>query len=86
MNKPTWQQHPWPDLQRDFGSENAVDGLYHDRGIGGECTINAEGYYTATWGVDLGSVVNICYINVHYRTDNQSMFISNMKSSFYNQV
>lgn len=34
LNKPTWQQHPWPDLDRDFGSENAVDGLYSDRGIG----------------------------------------------------
>lgn len=57
LNKHTWQEHPWPDSTRDFGSENAVDGLYTDRGIGGHCTINTDGYYTAEWRVDLGSVV-----------------------------
>lgn len=31
LNKTTWQEHPWPDPNRDFGSENAVDGLYIDR-------------------------------------------------------
>lgn len=33
LNKPMWQKHPWQDSTRDFGSENAVDGLYSDRGI-----------------------------------------------------
>lgn len=75
MKKPTWQHHPWPALERDYGSENAVDGLYTHCGMEGDCTISAEGYYTATWVVDLGSVVNIRYINVYYRTDNQSMYI-----------
>uniref|UniRef100_A0A8W8P3C9 protein-tyrosine-phosphatase n=1 Tax=Magallana gigas TaxID=29159 RepID=A0A8W8P3C9_MAGGI len=28
LNKPTWQEHPWPEPNsKDFGSENAVDGL-----------------------------------------------------------
>lgn len=71
MNKHTWQEHPWPDSTRDFGSENAVDGVYTDRGsTGGQCTINAENYYKAEWGVDLGSVVSISRINIYYRTDN----------------
>lgn len=87
LNKSTWQKHPWPDPNRDFGSENAVDGLYTDRGIRGQCTINADGYYTAEWRVDLGSVVRISHINIFYRTDNQSMafvitcsFIKSIKS------
>lgn len=71
--KPTWQEYPWPDLTRDFGSENAVDGLYSDRGTGGQCTFNNDGHYTAEWRVDLGGVVSISYINIYYRTDNQSM-------------
>lgn len=74
FNKPTWQEHPWPESNsRDFGSDNAVDGMYTDRGTGGQCTINAEGYYTAEWRVDLGSVVRISYINIFYRTENRSM-------------
>lgn len=72
LNKTTWQEHPWPDPNRDFGGENAVDGLYTDRGTGGQCTINADGYYTAEWRVNLGSVVSIKYINIYYRTDNRS--------------
>lgn len=70
MNKLTWQEHPWPDSTGDFGSDNAVDGVYTDRGTGGQCTINADGHYTAEWGVDLGSVFSISRINIYYRTDN----------------
>lgn len=73
LNKPTWQKHPWQDSTRDFGSENAVDGLYSDRGIGGQCTFNDDGYYTAEWRVDLWRVVSISYINIYYRTENRSM-------------
>lgn len=55
LHQPTWEQNPWPDKLRDFGSENAVDGVYNDRGPkGGQCTISDEGNYTATWRVDLG--------------------------------
>uniref|UniRef100_A0A8W8P5Z9 EGF-like domain-containing protein n=1 Tax=Magallana gigas TaxID=29159 RepID=A0A8W8P5Z9_MAGGI len=32
LHKPTWERYPWPDRERDFGSENAVDGMYFDRG------------------------------------------------------
>lgn len=72
LNKTTWQRHPWPESHRDFGSENAVDGMYTDRGINGQCTINNDGQYTAEWTVDLGNVLSISYINIYYRTDNGS--------------
>lgn len=85
LNKATWQEHPWPDPNRDFGSENAVDGKYNDRGTGGQCTINNGGYYTAEWRVDLGRVFNISYMNIYYRTDNLiSMLYSIVKMSELN--
>lgn len=68
--------YPWPDKYRDFGSENAVDGMYTDRGNnGGQCTISDDGKYNATWRVDLGKVVSIGHINIYYMTDNQSMYL-----------
>lgn len=73
--QPTWQQYPWPYEDRDFGSENAVDGMYDDRGVNrGQCTVCNDGKYTATWRVDLGKVVSISHIDIYYRTDNQSMY------------
>lgn len=76
LHQPTWEQYPWPDTSRDFGSEHAVDGMYDDRGAnGGQCTISDDGKYTATWRVDLGKVVSISHIDIYYRTDNQSMYL-----------
>lgn len=60
----------WPEPNVDFGSENAVDGLYTDRGQGGQCTISENKQTTAEWRVDLGSVVSISHIVIRYRTDN----------------
>lgn len=89
LNKPTWQKHPWQDSTIDFGSENAVDGLYSDRGIRGQCTFNDDGYYTAEWRVDLGRVVSISYINIYYRTENRSMiytYFVNKMSKLYERI
>lgn len=75
LNKPTWQKHPWEDPRRDYGSENAVDGLNTDHNVGkGQCTVNAEGYFTSECRVDLGSAYKISYISIYYRTNNQSMW------------
>lgn len=75
LNKPTWQKHPWEDPRRDYGSENAVDGLNTDHNVGkGQCTVNAEGYFTSEWRVDLGSAYRISYISIYYRTNNRSMW------------
>lgn len=71
FGKPVWEQYPWPDKNKDYGSENAVDGLYSDRGAsGGQCTISDGMKSTATLRVDLGEVASISYINIYYRTDN----------------
>lgn len=75
LYKPTWEQYPWPGESIDYGSENAVDGLYDDRGTGGQCTISDDGKYNATWRVDLGGVVSINKIDIYYRTDNQSTYL-----------
>lgn len=77
LEKPVWEQYPWSDKNIDYGSENAVDGLYSDRGAsGGQCTISDGMKSTATLRVDLGEVASISYINIYYRTDNQlSMLI-----------
>lgn len=82
-------KQPWQDSTRDFGSENAVDGLYSDRGIGGQCTFNDDGYYTAEWRVDLGRVVSISCINIYYRTENRSMvytYFVNKMSKLYERI
>lgn len=40
LRKPTWENNPWPELERDYGSENAGDGMYKNRSdAGGQCTI-----------------------------------------------
>lgn len=71
LGKTTWQEHPWPD-DRYYRGENAVDGMLSDRSAnGGKCTVSANNKRTATWRVDLGSVVSISHIVIYYRTDNK---------------
>nr|XP_034316881.1 receptor-type tyrosine-protein phosphatase epsilon-like isoform X2 [Crassostrea gigas] len=73
LYQPTWEQYPWPDTTTDFGSENAVDGMYTDCGDkGGQCTISDDGKYNATLRVDLGGVVSISQIDIFYRKDYQN--------------
>lgn len=87
LRKPTWEKHPWPELERDYGSENAVDGMYRNRSdAGGQCTISDDGKYTAEWRVDLGSVVNIKHINIYYRTDHMECMFILTKNIFFLSV
>lgn len=74
LHHPTWEQYPWPEKSRDFGSDNAVDGMYTSRGTEGQCTISDDGKYNATWSVDLGRVVSIRHIDIYYRKGFQGMF------------
>lgn len=86
LNRRTWQEFPWQDTNLDVGSENAVDGLYFDRGTGGQCTISADYKLNATWYVDLGSVLSISHVDIYYRTDNKPslfFFKYNMTSKTY---
>ncbi|XP_061171007.1 multiple epidermal growth factor-like domains protein 10 [Saccostrea echinata] len=69
--KPAYQEYEWPSRPIDWGAAKAVDGQYSDRGAAGnQCTISADKKQTATWRVDLGSIVSISHIEIHYRTDN----------------
>lgn len=75
LNKRAELEPIWDDTNKDVGKENAVDGLYNDRGTGGQCAISADNALTAMWYVDLGSVLSISHVDIYYRTDNkQSRF------------
>lgn len=88
LGKPTWQQYPWPDLNQDYGSANAVDGKYDNwAAFRGLCTISADGKYTAELRIDLGRVVRISYINMFYRRENlgkNGMYNESRHTSFMN--
>ncbi|XP_061170858.1 receptor-type tyrosine-protein phosphatase mu-like [Saccostrea echinata] len=69
LRRPAWQANEY---SQTWNAAKAVDGQYSDRSAdGNQCTISADRKQTATWGVDLGSVVSISYINIYYRTENK---------------
>ncbi|XP_062607518.1 receptor-type tyrosine-protein phosphatase T-like isoform X4 [Saccostrea cucullata] len=69
LNKPATQQYPYLG-NLNWGADKAVDGKYTRRSaVGGECTISGVNQRTATWWVDLGSVLSIHHITIYYRTD-----------------
>lgn len=60
LGRPTWEQFPWIKPKKNWGSKNAVDGSYNDRGASGnQCTISDNYRKTAEWRVDLGDIVSI---------------------------
>ena len=68
LSKRTWQQYPYSE---DWGADRAVDGRYTDMSAwGGQCTISGIEKSTAEWRVDLGGVLNVYSIVLHYRTEN----------------
>lgn len=81
--RPVYELHPWPTTDKDYGSQNAVDGLYSNRSAaGGQCSISADNNYTeALLRVDLEDVVSISYVTIYFRTENQprpTVFTSQM--------
>ncbi|XP_062571500.1 multiple epidermal growth factor-like domains protein 10 [Saccostrea cucullata] len=70
LRKPTWQQH-WYTYKYSYPPDKAVDGEFSNRSpYGGQCTVSGNNKRTATWRVDLGTVLNIHHITIYYRTDN----------------
>ena len=83
LNKPTHQQYRYTGLDLSLTqASNAVDGLKSDLDFwGGQCVISENEKHTATWWVDLTSILSIHHITIYYRTGNvpwgliQSTFI-----------
>ena len=72
LNKPTWQQYPFPKRETVWGAAKAVDGLYTDLSAGGEQCVISDGKSTAEWRVNLETIRSVHHITIHYRTDGQS--------------
>lgn len=67
-NKSAWEHYP--NNNREWGAERAVDGLYSDlTAAGGQCTISDNYQSTAEWRVDLGRIHIIHHIVIYYRTE-----------------
>lgn len=73
----------WLNKERDFGSENVVDGMYCDCGIKGQCIIFDDGKYNVIWRVDFGRVVFICYIDIYYWIDNKGIYLKKYFKEIY---
>nr|XP_022304853.1 multiple epidermal growth factor-like domains protein 10 isoform X7 [Crassostrea virginica] len=83
LHKQTYQQHPFPTPSGNIYAElvqasNAVDGLKSNLSVwGGQCVISDNDQHTATWWVNLNSVVSIHHITIYYRTGNANWGPSN---------
>ncbi|XP_061165549.1 multiple epidermal growth factor-like domains protein 11 [Saccostrea echinata] len=78
LNKSTWQKLQYNPGDSRFHSSNAVDGLKTDlSAFGGQCVLTADKQSTATWWVNLTSVVSIHHILIYYRTENEEWGPSN---------
>ena len=72
LNKPTHQQYRYIGLDASLTqASNAVDGLKSDFEVwGGQCVISENDKQTATWWVNLTSILSIHHIKIYYRTGN----------------
>ena len=69
LHKPAKEAFPYKHPNVSPG--NAVDGRKTDlSGLGGQCSLSDINKTTATWWVNLGSVLSIHHITIYYRTDN----------------
>ena len=73
LGKPTYQQYPYTGTEISpslIDSSKAVDGLRSNLTFwGGQCAISADNKTTATWWVNLTSILSINHVTVQYRTD-----------------
>ena len=72
LNKPAYQEKPHTALPEALAqARNAVDGLKSNLDAwGGQCVISQNDLKTATWGVNLTSILSIHHMRIYYRTGN----------------
>ena len=70
--KPTYQLHRYVGLPESLtGASNAVDGLRTNLSVwSGQCAISENRKQTATWWVNLTSILSIHHVTIYYRTGN----------------
>ena len=69
LNKSAKEEFPY--VHPKVSASNAVDGRKTDlSGLGGQCSVSAVNKTTATWWVNLTSILSIHHITIYYRTDN----------------
>lgn len=73
LRKPTYQLNPYTGTEISpslIDSSRAVDGLKSNLTFwGGQCAISADNKTTATWWVNLNSILSIHHVTVQYRTE-----------------
>ncbi|XP_061190073.1 protein draper-like [Saccostrea echinata] len=80
LHKPSWQSKQYLYHQGDSRTDanNAVDGLKTNlTSVGGQCVISGNDLRTATWWVNLTSILSIHHITIQYRTENEKWDPSN---------
>ena len=72
LRKPTYQENRYTGLSEALTqASNAVDGLKTNLSIwGGQCVQSANNQQTATWWVNLTSILSIHHMRIYYRTGN----------------
>nr|XP_022305574.1 receptor-type tyrosine-protein phosphatase alpha-like isoform X2 [Crassostrea virginica] len=75
LDKPTHQDFPYGTnkiiTEELIQASNAVDGLKSNLSVwSGQCVISANQKQTATWWVNLRSILSIHHITIYYRTEN----------------
>ena len=72
LNKSAHQDFPYARFDKQFvQASNAVDGLRTNLSWqGAQCVISENNKKTATWWVNLTSILSIHHITIYYRTGN----------------
>ncbi|XP_078327339.1 uncharacterized protein LOC111113019 isoform X1 [Crassostrea virginica] len=72
LNKPAYQENRYTGLSETLTQAiNAVDGLKTNLSVwGGQCVISGNNLKTATWWVNLTSILSIHHMRIYYRTGN----------------
>nr|XP_022307316.1 multiple epidermal growth factor-like domains protein 10 isoform X2 [Crassostrea virginica]XP_022307317.1 multiple epidermal growth factor-like domains protein 10 isoform X2 [Crassostrea virginica] len=72
LHRPTYQQNQYKEISDHLTrASNGVDGLKSNLEFsGGQCVISADKQQTATWWVNLTSILSIHHVTVFFRTEN----------------